>query len=250
MNNKKIKTFIREKSVLFWDIKESERENISRNLLVERILSFGNEKDVKKLFELLGIDETAKIFYSRVVRNRVNYKKRTINFFNLYFRRHASKNIIKKPNQTSTKRCIKDAGFQVDSILYENHEQIHLIINSVKVTFFHYEYDIEPSKCFSDLIKLPSLLDLATMKVFALGKRAKWKDYADLYFILKNHITFENISIRTKENFGNLYNEKLFREQLSYFDDIDYSDKIEYIGIEPNAVDIKKFLTKISTQDL
>jgi hypothetical protein len=35
---------------------------------------------------------------------------------------------------------------------------------------------------------------------------------------------------------------KLFREQLSYFKDIDYSEKLEYMGEEVKAEVIKKFL--------
>ncbi|MBW6441419.1 hypothetical protein K0B04_00730 [Patescibacteria group bacterium] len=31
------------------------------------------------------------------------------------------------------------------------------------------------------------VLTLGAMKAFALGKRAKWKDYVDLFFILKIH---------------------------------------------------------------
>lgn len=45
-----------------------------------------------------------------------------------------------------------------------------------------------------------------------------------------------------KEIFKTFYNEKLFREQLSYFKDIDDSEKLEYMGPEVKDEAIKEFL--------
>ncbi len=90
-NTSEIKKFIRENSSLFWWIKEEEKENIDVEFLVEQILNYGDEKSVKKLFELVGIDKVADIFYKQTSpeRRRVNYRPRTINFFRLYFKRNA-----------------------------------------------------------------------------------------------------------------------------------------------------------------
>lgn len=88
-NNPEIKKFIKENSNLFWWIKEESKENISLNLLVESILNYGNEKSVKRLFELVGIKKVAEIFHQDTNRKRVNYHPRTINYFNLYFRKNA-----------------------------------------------------------------------------------------------------------------------------------------------------------------
>lgn len=69
-------------------------------------------------------------------------------------------------------------------------------------------------------IKMPSILDIAVMKAVAIGERAKWKDYIVLYFILRNHHSLKEITNRAKKLFGEFFNDKLFREQISYFDDI------------------------------
>lgn len=95
MNTPEIKQFIRENSSLFWSVKESEKENISQETIVEAILNFGNEKSVKKLFDLLGIDNVARIFFRQthkvgIAAKRINYFPRTAHFFNLYFQRHVS----------------------------------------------------------------------------------------------------------------------------------------------------------------
>ena len=89
MNSPEIKEFIRENSSLFWWIKEEEKENISTEFLVETILNYGDEKNIKKLFELVGIDRVASIFYKQIAKRRMNYRPRTINFFRLYFNRNA-----------------------------------------------------------------------------------------------------------------------------------------------------------------
>ena len=125
--------------------------------------------------------------------------------------------------------------------------QLNLIISDVKFTFFEYPYIIEESEDFEKKIKLPTLLDLAAMKAFALGRRSKWKDYVDLYFILKNHFTFNEISTRAEELFDQQFSGKLFRGQLSYFDDINYEEEVEYlIPHPPTENEIKEFLINTS----
>ncbi len=92
-NSPEIKTFIRENSSLFWWIKDEDKENIETPFLVETILTYGDEKEVKRLFELVGIDAAARIFYQQTAQQRKSYRPKTINFFNLYFKKHAPRNI-------------------------------------------------------------------------------------------------------------------------------------------------------------
>ena len=81
------------------------------------------------------------------------------------------------------------------------------------------------------------------MKAYALGRRAKWKDYVDLYFILNGRCSLAQISARAKKIFGAEFNEKIFREQLSYFKDIDYSEKVDYLpGFAVGESEVMKFL--------
>ena len=100
-NSPDIKQFIRENASLFWYIREDAKENISQETLVEFILNYGDKKSVKKLFDLLGIEKVAEIFYKQthkensLARNRINYLKLVRNYFDLYFKKNApSANII------------------------------------------------------------------------------------------------------------------------------------------------------------
>jgi len=126
--------------------------------------------------------------------------------------------------------------------LFEDFDQLHLSINSVKVTFFSFPYPIEHGVTIDKLISIPSLLTLASMKAFALGGRAKWKDYVDLYFILKDHYSIEDIAKVATINFGQMFSEKLFREQLAFHKDINYSEPIEYLTTPVPEEEIKNFL--------
>jgi hypothetical protein len=93
---------------------------------------------------------------------------------------------------------------------------------------------------------LPTLLSLASMKAYALGRRAKWKDYVDLYFILRDHYSVEEISKEAIKNFGQFYSEKLFREQLAFHKDINYTEPVEYLIDPPSEDEIRLFLIEKS----
>ena len=130
-------------------------------------------------------------------------------------------------------------------------EQMNLIVNGVKVTFFQYPFSIQTEDNFENMFRLPSLLTLAAMKAYALGRRSKWKDYVDLYFLLKGHCSLEKVVGRAGEIFGDLFSEKLFRAQLSYFDDVDYTEEVEYLVEDPPSNDeIKRFLTQVSLSNI
>ena len=88
-NPEEIKLYIRERRDLFWYTKEDQKEKISLDFLVETILNYGSLEDAKKLFALIGIKETASIFFKNSRKNRNNYLPKVSNFFTLYFERHA-----------------------------------------------------------------------------------------------------------------------------------------------------------------
>lgn len=124
--------------------------------------------------------------------------------------------------------------------------ELTVLVNKVKITFFHYPFIIQRKIKFEQTLRLPDLITLGAMKAFALGRRAKWKDYVDLYFIFQKH-SLQELMNKTNNIFKTEFNEKLFRTQLGYFDDIDYTEQIEYMkGFEKKDDDIKRFLEKTS----
>jgi hypothetical protein len=63
--------------------------NLSKELVVEAILSRGNWDDVLALIDEWGIHEVKQIFDRQTSGPRINYRPQTVNFFRLYFDRHA-----------------------------------------------------------------------------------------------------------------------------------------------------------------
>ena len=133
-------------------------------------------------------------------------------------------------------------------VLWNSIDQMNLVLNDVKLTFFQYPFKIEANNLVEGVIRMPNLIDLAAMKAYALGKRSKWKDYVDLYFLLKEHFTIEEITQRAELVFGNLFSDKLFRSQLSFYEDVDYSEEVDYlVSSPPTDKEVKDFLINVST---
>ena len=151
-------------------------------------------------------------------------------------------------NQKIRRKILRVA--KITTVLRDEAGQFTLEINGVRFTFFQFPYKINFSESFGNIIKLPDLLTLAAMKAFALGRRAKWKDYVDLYFILKANHTISEITLKGIEIFGNEFNEKIFRTQLAYFKDIDYSEQVVYKeGFLTDDEIIKKALVDFSLEE-
>jgi hypothetical protein len=143
-------------------------------------------------------------------------------------------------------RKIKNKIENIDNVFVDEKGEYTIITKGTKVTFLHYPFKIEFKEDFNG-IKVADLLTLAALKAYALGRRTKWKDYVDLYFIFKDYFNFNQVVEKAESIFGKEFNEKVFRTQLGYFEDIDYSEKIEYMpGFEVEEEIIKKELSKIS----
>ena len=149
-------------------------------------------------------------------------------------------------NNNSIKRKILETN-HIDETIVNKLGEFTFVISTVKFTFFHYFFEINFSEKFDGIIKMPNLLTLAAMKAHALGQRAKWKDYVDLYFIIRDFYSINEIGEKAKQLFGSEFNEKMFKVQLGYFKDINYSEKIVYKkGFEVGDETIKKFLVEAS----
>jgi hypothetical protein len=149
------------------------------------------------------------------------------------------------------KRKILKVVKNIDNIFVNKLGEFTILINGVKFTFFHYPFEIDFKDNLDNFIKMPDLLTLAAMKAYALGQRAKWKDYVDLYFIIKYHFSVASIIKKAKQIFSVEFNEKIFRAQLAYFGDVNYSEKIVYLkSFEVEDKIIKKDLTKFALSDI
>lgn len=136
-------------------------------------------------------------------------------------------------------------------VSFADYNQLNMLSKGVKITFFSFPYNVPLNAELKGFLKMPDLLTLAAMKAFALGRRSKWKDYLDLYFVLKFHFTFKEIANKAKEIFKEEFIEKQFIAQLGYFKGINYDEEVTFlIQNPPSQEEVMRFLSDISLSDL
>ena len=92
MDDIEYKKLILNYSNLFWYTPAERKQHLGEEQVVETILNYGDEIAVKRLFEVVGIDKVAAIFYRQIHasnRRKNNYKELVSYYFQLYFSRHA-----------------------------------------------------------------------------------------------------------------------------------------------------------------
>ena len=119
-----------------------------------------------------------------------------------------------------------------------------VILNGVQVSFFYY-----PNKVLKDFtkaeempnLKMASVLDIAVMKVVAIGGRGAKKDFFDLYNIIeKCNITVKELVNGLKQKCGNNINYVNIIMGLSYFEDAE-DEILPNAFVDYNWENIKEF---------
>jgi hypothetical protein len=146
------------------------------------------------------------------------------------------------------RETIIEHHLQINKVLIESKHEFTILVNEVKVTFYQYPFLLEyPVQIFNQL-KSPTLVSLAAMKAFALGKRLKWKDFVDLY-VLFQKLSLSEVVQEATAIFGSEFNQKLFRAQLGFFEDIDYTEIVHFVdGWHVSDDDIRHYLRAIGVQ--
>ena len=90
---KDIHEFIKKRKHLIWYTKNW--DGLNDEAIVEAVLNYGNWDDARELFDILGIKRVAEIFRRQTApeRMRCNYRLDVKHYFNLYFQKHAQRNI-------------------------------------------------------------------------------------------------------------------------------------------------------------
>jgi len=116
-------------------------------------------------------------------------------------------------------------NFKNKEIVNISNEQIDVIIDEVKVTFFNAKWSfLKPKKI--DNFNVATLEQIAIMKVNVLFLRAKYRDYYDLYFLAQNFSLKKIFDL--SQNILDGINLKLFISALIFIDDIE-DEKLDYL---------------------
>lgn len=94
--------------------------------------------------------------------------------------------------------------------------------DAIKITFLHYPFKhLHSIIKFKDKISMFSAKDIAIMKAYTIGRRGEYRDYFDLYILFKNHIiNLSNLISEAKNIYKSVFDEKIFLQQLVYFEDL------------------------------
>ena len=90
-------------------------------------------------------------------------------------------------------------------------------------------------------LSLYSLQDLAANKLFTISHRGVYRDYIDLFFLLKEKFSLKTLVDDCKEKFKDDFNERLVLEQLVYFEDIQ-DWEIDFLKKTYKPEEVKKLL--------
>jgi len=130
-------------------------------------------------------------------------------------------------------------SFEQKEIINQTNEQIDVLLDGVKVTFFNAKWSfLKP--IMKQKLNIASIEQIAAMKVNVLFFRAKYRDYYDLYFLVKEGMSLKHI-FEVSEKIVEGVTFKLFVVALLYIDDIE-DDDIRYL--EP-----KEHLSKANIRD-
>lgn len=119
-----------------------------------------------------------------------------------------------------------------------------VILNGVQVSFFYYPNQVIKEFVTTEempKLKMASILDIAVMKIIAIGGRGAKKDFFDLYNIInKNNITIDELAKGLIQKCGNNINYANTIMGLSYFEDAE-QEILPKTFVEYDWEEIKKF---------
>jgi len=136
-------------------------------------------------------------------------------------------------------------GKKIKVIKESENELTFLTSKKVKITFFYYPFKPLYKAIRTGSISIFDWRDIAADKAYTLGRRPIYRDYVDTFFIIKKGHKLENIILDAKQKFEDLFSEKLFLEQLTYFRDLQ-DFKIEFLGKGFQLEEVRLFFEKVA----
>lgn len=157
--------------------------------------------------------------------------------FDLFNQNNIQKDLLKKVETVFKKKHI--------SVAINNSEELTVTIDTVKITFLKYPFHLLLPLETIGGIHILSTKEIASTKAYTIGRRGSYKDYVDIYYILKEqHTSLEEIIELADKKFGGEFNSRLFLEQLLFMDDIDDIELV-FLKEKIDKKNIKDFFKNI-----
>ena len=133
---------------------------------------------------------------------------------------------------------------QIKNNVFQSSDMVTLKLkDEVNFSLVYYWFNPLFPKIDAGPLYLFNYRDIALDKAHTIGKRNTWRDYFDLFYILKNKLyTLDEIRINAKKKFGNEFSFEHFLSQLTYYDDLKEFN-LKFVDKSYTKEDIKEFLT-------
>jgi len=156
--------------------------------------------------------------------------------FDFFSQKEIPKNLLEKLQK----------NLKISRVSRDTVDELTFYVDNVKVTFLRYPFEkVFDSVAAENNLKYFPAKTIAIQKAYAIGRRGVYRDYFDLYTLLKdNHTALNEIILGAQDIYGEIFNPKIFLEQLVYFDDL---TDFEIIAIKesqtiPGFKQVKEFL--------
>ncbi len=142
----------------------------------------------------------------------------------------------------SRREAYKIMGTMSHPGIDDGHQLTLLSLAGLKLTLVSHPYPPLHKLVKTDSLSIFSLPDLASNKAYTIGRRGTWRDYVDLYFLLKEKIiSLEQVIFEAQIRFKPEFDAKLFLQQLVYVEDLGKMD-ISFLRDRVSSEQIVKFM--------
>ncbi|MDP1706993.1 MAG: nucleotidyl transferase AbiEii/AbiGii toxin family protein [bacterium] len=113
-------------------------------------------------------------------------------------------------------------GVGASEVFVNKSTELTLKIAGVKCTFLEYPFPRLLPLIPGGSVDLLSPKEILVTKAYTIGRRGSFKDYVDLYIGIRENISqIEEIIALARQKYGDVFNDRLFLEQLVFVDDLD-----------------------------
>ena len=135
-------------------------------------------------------------------------------------------------------------GEGIQKLTDSSQELSFITSRKVKVSLVHFPFKPLHLLVETKSISLFDLRDLASNKAYVIGRRGEYRDYVDMFFLVKSGLKLRDIVKESEKRFKGAFSERLFLEQLVYFSDLkDF--QIDFLKEKYSPGQVKEFLQSL-----
>jgi len=121
-------------------------------------------------------------------------------------------------------------------------DELTILVDNTKITFLHYPFPVLLKLVLYQGVRLLSIKEIASSKMYTIGRRGEFKDYIDIYYILKeDRATLQELITLSQKKYGSEFNARLFLEQLVYLRDLKETEVI-FLKEAVNKIQLQGFM--------